>query len=209
MSELDSIFEAYRLGQMPSVKLGRTLYFDETNNIRKGVMGKEKDNNPELEYSFFVLGGIATKDPLDFEDLLEYIGARQKPSDAKYDFFVLKHRRFEDAIQQPRFRKLLEYLDSKDILIHFATLHYYHFALVDILDSLIEENDVNQKAALYFYKDLQSDMTEVLFYDFEKVHQFLYEYNFPNVPKDRANSFLAAHQITDGKQSLQSHEYCG
>ena len=45
-----------------------------------------------------------------------------------------------------------------------------HFALTDILDSLIEENDENQFAALMDYKQLQSDMTEVLYQDYDKLH---------------------------------------
>ncbi len=31
--------------------------------------------------------------------------------------------------------------NSQDIIIHFAVEHYFHYALVDILDSLIEERD--------------------------------------------------------------------
>ena len=177
---------------MPCVKLNRTIFFDESNNFRKGVIGAEKDNNEDLENLYFTLGGIATKDPINFPELLDYIGAKQIPRDAKYKFFTLKHNGFTEAIAQPRLRKLFEYLKEKDIVIHFAVEHYFHFALVDILDSLIEEDDANQYAALCYYKELQSDMTEVLYEDFELLHKILVEYEFPNIPKGKANDFIRA-----------------
>lgn len=191
MTRLEELIAAYR-NTMPCVKLNRTIFFDESNNFRKGVIGTEKDNNEDLENLYFTLGGIATKDPINFPELLDYIGAKQIPRDAKYKFFTLKHNGFTEAIAQPRLRKLFEYLKEKDIVIHFAVEHYFHFALVDILDSLIEEDDANQYAALCFYKELQSDMTEVLYEDFELLHKILVKYEFPNIPKGKANDFIRA-----------------
>ena len=191
MTRLEELIAAYR-NTMPCVKLNRTIFFDESNNFRKGVIGTEKDNNEDLENLYFTLGGIATKDPINFPELLDYIGAKQIPRDAKYKFFTLKHNGFTEAIAQPRLRKLFEYLKEKDIVIHFAVEHYFHFALVDILDSLIEEDDANQCAVLCFYKELQSDMTEVLYEDFELLHKILVKYEFPNIPKGKANDFIRA-----------------
>lgn len=191
MTRLEELIAAYR-NTMPCVKLNRTIFFDESNNFRKGVIGTEKDNNEDLENLYFTLGGIATKDPINFPELLDYIGAKQIPRDAKYKFFTLKHNGFTEAIAQPRLRKLFEYLKEKDIVIHFAVEHYFHFALVDILDSLIEEDDANQYAALCFNKELQSDMTEVLYEDFELLHKILVKYEFPNIPKGKANDFIRA-----------------
>ena len=65
-----------------------------------------------------------------------------------------------------------------------------HFALTDILDFLIEENDANQFAALMYYKQLQSDMIEVLYQDYDELHALLVKYEFPNVPKNKANNFI-------------------
>lgn len=69
-------------------------------------------------------------------------------------------------------------------------LHYFHYAMVDILDSLIEEIDANQYAALIYYRNLQSDMTEVLFNDFNRLHDILVNYEFPNVQREKANAFI-------------------
>ena len=189
MVNLDELFALYKKG-VPRVKLNRTFYFDESNNIRKGVIGPLKDNNNDLENLYFTLGGIATRKPLDFNALLNYIGARQVPNDAKFSFFTFKHNRFVEAIAQPRLRKLFEYLNKEDIIIHFAVEHYFHYALVDILDSLIEERDIFQETALNFYKRFQSDMTRVLYDDFASLHKILVDYEFPNIPNGKASGFI-------------------
>lgn len=191
MSKLDEFLKIY-VGNLPRVRLKRIFYFDESNNIRKGKIGEERDNNDDLENLYFTLGGIAIKKPIEFQKLLDYIGAKQKPVDAKYDFFTLKNKKFIEAIAQRRLRKFFEYLNEEDIIIHFAVEHYFHFALVDILDSLIEESDYNQEVAFRFYKELQSDMTEVLYNDFNSLHRLLVNYEFPNIHKDKANDFIRA-----------------
>lgn len=189
MTKIDEQIDIYN-GTAPRIKLNRKIFFDESNNIRKGKIGIDKDNNEDLENLYFTLGGIATKKEIDFQDLLNYIGAKQTPNDAKYNFFTLGHKKFTEAIAQSRLRKLFEYLYKENIIIHFAVEHYMHFALIDILDSLIEETDVNRNVALSRYKELQSDMTEVLYDDYDSLHKILVKYEFPNVPKNQANSFI-------------------
>ena len=189
--EIDNILSTVKqFGQ--TAHLNRVIYFDESNNIKKGIIGKEKDNNFDLENLYFVLGGIATKKELDFKELLAYVGARQVPVDAKFSFFAFGKTKFEEAIQQSRLRRFFEYLLKEKVIIHFDVLHYFHFALTDILDSLIEENDANQMAAFTYYLDLQSDMTEVLYQTFDEFHGLLVDYEFPNVPKEKANDFINA-----------------
>lgn len=189
MTKIDEQIDIYN-GTAPRIKLNRKIFFDESNNIRKGKIGIDKDNNEDLENLYFTLGGIATKKEIDFQDLLNYIGAKQTPNDAKYNFFTLGHKKFTEAIAQSRLRKLFEYLYKENIIIHFAVEHYMHFALIDILDSLIEETDVNRNVALSRCKELQSDMTEVLYDDYDSLHKILVKYEFPNVPKNQANSFI-------------------
>lgn len=186
MSRLDEFLTS----SMHSFQIKRIFYFDESNNIRKGAIGLPNDNNPDLGNLCFVLGGIAVENKIDFDALLNFVGAKQTPRDAKFKFFSYGESSFEGSIAQPRLRKLFEFLLEKDIYIHFDVLHYMHFALVDILDSLIQEDDVIQKSAFYFYKPLQSDMTEVLYKDYQRLHDILVEFEFPNIPKGKSTAFI-------------------
>lgn len=190
MSKLDEYLVDYKNPFVKLKKIGRTFFFDESNNIKKGRIGVEKDNISDLEHLCFVLGGIAIKEEINFEELLKYVGARQIPIDAKFSFFAFKHTEFIEAIKQPRLRKFFEYLLIHDILVHFDVLHYMHFAMVDILDSLIQEDDANQKAAFMYYLPLQSAMTEVLYCDYNLLHDIFCKYEFPNVPTKKANDFV-------------------
>ncbi len=190
MTELDRFLKVMRGNDAASVKLGRTLYFDESNNVRKAIIGQHNDNNPNLENTCFVLGGIAPKQPIDFEDLLQYIGARQKPRDAKYSFFVCGHTEFKESLRQPRLRKLFEYLDKENVLIHFSTHHYYHYALVDILDSMFPTKTIKSDWEKWFYRALQSAMTEVLYCRYGALHDLLYRYTYPKVQKEKLCDFL-------------------
>lgn len=97
MTKIDEQIGIYN-GTALRIKLNRKIFFDESNNIRKGKIGIDKDNNEDLENLYFTLGGIATKKEIDFQDLLNYIGAKQTPNDAKYNFFTLGHKKFTEAI---------------------------------------------------------------------------------------------------------------
>lgn len=189
MTSLDTYIHNSDISQ-PRIVLNRTLYFDESNNIKKAIIGRDKDNVPDLENLFFVLGGIAINEKLDFDDLLKYCGARQKPVDAKFKFFSFKHSKFLEAIAQPRLRKFFEYLLLKKVVIHYSVLDYLHFALNDILDSLIKKRDEYQELAFSFYLTFQSDVTEVLLRDFPKLHEILLKYEFPNISSNKSSSFI-------------------
>ncbi len=186
MSRLDEFLS----NSLHRFQIKRTFYFDESNNIRKGTIGSAKDNNPDLGNLCFVLGGIAVENKIDFDALLDFVGAKQSPKDAKFKFFSYGESSFNGSIAQPRLRKLFEFLVGKDIYIHFDVFHYMHFALTDILDSLIQEDDAVQMSAFYYYKQLQSDMTEVLYKDYQALHNILVEFEFPNIPKGKSTSFI-------------------
>ena len=102
MTRLDDFINSYKENieklNIPSLKIKHTFYFDESNNIKKGIIGYDKDNNADLENLYFVLGGIAIENTLDFNDLLKYVGARQTPVDAKFNFFAFKHNNFLHAL---------------------------------------------------------------------------------------------------------------
>ena len=189
MTKLDEFIKEFK-PKVPSITIGRTFYFDESNNIKKGIIGFDKDNNNDLENLYFVLGGIALSKSLDFDGLLKYVGGRQEPKDAKFEYFSFHKTDFIEALKQKRLKLFFEYLLNNSIMIHFTVEHFMHLTMVDILDSLIEEKDANQFAVFCYYKELQSDMTEVLFADYERTHSFLCEFDYPNVPKERANEFI-------------------
>ena len=63
MTKLDDIMTSFaknlKMLNVEPIKINNTFYFYESNNIKKGIIGKDKDNNEDLENLYFVLGGIA------------------------------------------------------------------------------------------------------------------------------------------------------
>ena len=63
MTKLDDIMSSFaenlKMLNVEPIKISKIFYFDESNNIKKGIIGKDKDNNEDLENLYFVLGGIA------------------------------------------------------------------------------------------------------------------------------------------------------
>lgn len=53
MTKLDdficSFGKSLKTLNIESIKINKTFYFDESNNIKKGIIGKNKDNNEDLE----------------------------------------------------------------------------------------------------------------------------------------------------------------
>lgn len=74
MTKLDDIMSSFaenlKMLNVEPIKISKIFYFDESNNIKKGIIGKDKDNNEDLENLYFVLGGIAIDKNIDFDDLL-------------------------------------------------------------------------------------------------------------------------------------------
>ena len=44
-----SFGKSLQMLNIESIKINKTFYFDESNNIKKGIIGKDKDNNEDLE----------------------------------------------------------------------------------------------------------------------------------------------------------------
>lgn len=189
MTKLDEIL-IDDLANTNKANTGETFYFDETNNIRKGIIGFENDNVDNLEKLFFVMGGISTSKKIDFSKLFDFVEIEKEIKEVKFRTFLKGKHDFLSILKSEKLEKLFLFLINNDVHIHFQTQHYLHFALIDILDSLIEEQDANQHAAFLYYRELQSDMTEVIFGDYQRAHSFLCKYEFPNVPEEKCKDFI-------------------
>ena len=53
MTRLDEFVKSYKktteMLNIPSLSINKTFFFDESNNIKKGIIGYDKDNNADLE----------------------------------------------------------------------------------------------------------------------------------------------------------------
>ena len=70
MTRLDEFVKTYKktteMLDIPSLSINKTFFFDQSNNIKKGIIGYDKDNNDDLENLYFVIGGIAINNKISF-----------------------------------------------------------------------------------------------------------------------------------------------
>lgn len=174
-------------------KLNFDLYFDETNNIRI-VRLTSNGTNADIKNHFFVLGGIAIKNGtrLENNDVYSSIGLQSNVTEMKFKHLCPHRENFRSIIKSSKLLLFLEYLSTHSIYIHFHVFDFLYWALVDILDSLFDENDHNQTIYLMHYEILKSDFMEVLCTDYDELIKILYEYSFPNISKEKSSDFIKA-----------------
>ncbi len=116
-----------------------TIFYDETNNIRKLYLTEDGFNVGKHEN--FVLGGVALRENQtlpDIADLRDRLAIQNSATEMK-----LKHLAkggFEDMLASEKMAIFLSWLSDNDILVHFSNINILYWALVDIVDAIIIED---------------------------------------------------------------------
>lgn len=185
-------FNLELIRQMTNIdKMNLKMFFDESNNIRV-VRLTENGTNENIHNIYFVLGGLAypeTSD-VDLSDIFSYIGVSQIPNDAKLRFFTRGETEFKKILKETRLLKYLQFLKEKNIYFHSNVYHFLYYSLIDILDSLFEEDDVNRGVYYTYHLTFKSDFIEVLDFQYERVLSILYEFEYPNIPEEKTLEFI-------------------
>lgn len=155
------------------------LYYDETNNFRKFHLREDGWNCDALNV-FFVLGGIAVPKGQNVivEDLLNELHLQKSVREIKFHHLAGKATKFQDILSAKRIELFFNWLNSKNIKIHYLALNYIYYALVDIVDAAMSqyplynhELDLSLKDALY----------EIVKQDLDYFISVLYKYGYPHI----------------------------
>lgn len=117
-----------------------TLYYDETNNIRKLVTRPDGLNvrGPKI----FVLGGIAHRGSprdLGFESLRAGLPLPKDVSELKFN--QIGNGEFLDVLQSAKMETFLKWVTDQNLFVHFQALDVLYWSTVDIVDSILAETD--------------------------------------------------------------------
>jgi len=164
-----------------------TLYYDETNNIRKLHIKPEGLNvrRPEC----FVLGGVAhsgAPKPFDIERLRSFANIQENADEIK-----LKHLgkgSFLDLLKSRKLSKYLDWLESEGLFVHFQVLDLMYWSFVDIIDSIVTELD--QPMLIAMSPNLKNDLYSTLRSDLDHTVSILTAYDYPDVGRDRRHAFI-------------------
>lgn len=164
------------------------FYYDETNNIRRLTLADDGVNVPSLQP--FVLAGIAVPGTEAFS---EWTALRQRlrvqPSALEVKFRHVASGDLEQVLADERVSHILEWLSAARILVHYSVLDLLHWALIDIIESLMPEDRFGINV-MHF--ELKSELTAVVRTDPEAFFALLHAFSYPDVPRTQARQFMAA-----------------
>ena len=169
-----------------------TLFYDETGNIRKFYLQKERKFNINNYKENFILGGIVIKDELPDrkeieEELRNILHINPTAKKIKNRVIFQKNSSFIDCLNNPSFKIFINFLIEKNFFIHFQSLNLLYWAIVDIIDSIPDKRITYSIEYNRYLKDL--------LYKFSKrnikiITSIFYKYSYTNILPESSNKFL-------------------
>lgn len=156
------------------------IYCDESMNVRKALI--RTNINDELKDLFFTLGGIVTPNNVNLNDI-KVLFPEHKHGELKYDF-ISYGKPMPDCLSSDRLSRLLDFLISNDIKIHFNIKNYIYYGLADIIDSFQISYDK------HVVDTLKSVFYDYLIKSFDETYQLLIDFEYPSVPHGKEKQFV-------------------
>lgn len=161
------------------------FYYDETNNIRKFYLNQNSFNAPHE--GDFVLGGIVGMVSTDEIEKL-FATLKFQPNIKEVKFSHVASGDFAHVLKSTKLAAIFDFLIEKPVCIHYFTVNFLYYSLVDIIDSAIigsGRNDlmihnIELKAVLYDVCKLELDNVVGIFAHFK----------YPNVKADEFDKFV-------------------
>ena len=164
------------------------IYCDESSNA---IKFRFKDETGKLNADWrndFVLAGIAYEGdapPFDIDELFASFKLQKTVTDAKLGNIAKYNgndvNRFVDILKSKKVNLFLNALWNSNTYIHWSTQSLLYFALVDIVDSVMDIPFMLNEIKNVLYKYVRLDLDYFL--------EFLASYDYPNIKPDKIENF--------------------
>ena len=164
-----------------------TFFYDESNNFRKlylkegGFNIKKQDN--------FVLSGIAVNgivNDIELGNLRKDLKLQKNVKEIKTKH--LGSGEFLDFFNERKVEVFLKWLSDQDVYLHYFNLNVNYWAIVDIIDSLIDK--VGDQHLFSYHMILKSDLYKVIMNEKDAFFDMMREFEYPNVKEHQINNFV-------------------
>lgn len=176
-----------------------SFFYDETNNIRKFWITEDGLN---AEPKNFVLGGICHKQskPLvRVDELVKSLHIQKSANEIKFN--QLATGSYLGVLNSKKLRTLLEWLIRNEVYIHYTNFNILYWSLVDIVDSLWEDDKLCQY--IPYVMEIKNELFKLANTDLGSLIPLLRKYRFPNVRRDVSFTFMK--ELADLFESLAKH----
>jgi len=181
-------------------EISYNFFYDETNNVRKyhnegGKLNYKGDGN-------FILGGIVFhKEPI-FDSLFNSLGLQKSITEVKFKHIAKGD--FFQVLKSDKLEKILSFMDSNDVYIHYHSTNLLYFSIVDIIDSGILGSGKSYSADEIH--ELKSVLYDALSINIDKTMEFFHHFNYPNLKKEDFRKFV--YHIKKNIKCIKIHQ-CG
>lgn len=165
-----------------------TIYCDESSNA---IKFRFKDETGRLNVDWrndFVLAGIAYEgdmQPFDIDELFASFKLQKTVTDAKLGNIAKYNgadvNRFVDILKSRKVTLFLNTLWNNNTYIHWSTQSLLYFALVDIVDSMMD--------IPYMLNEIKNTLYKYVRLDLDCFLEFLARYNYPNIKSEKIEDF--------------------
>ncbi|KAK0346267.1 DUF3800 domain-containing protein [Sphingobium yanoikuyae] len=174
-----------------------TLYYDETNNIRRLHVTPEGLN--VADPGCFVLAGVGhpgDRRSIDITPLRKAL--RLQPTTREMKLVHIGKGDFLDLLRSPRLGVFLDWIDETGLFLHYQCLDVIYWSLVDIVDSALM---AAERTELLLVAPLLKDMLNIaLRRDLGAMTDLLRLFNYPALdPRDGPHFYQVVLQIVQGE----------
>lgn len=163
-----------------------TFFYDETNNFRKLKIRENDFNNP-LDANF-VLGGVAYSGSRpDIEDIFNSLNLPSNQTEVK--FKTVAHGDFLTSLSSTKLQPILQRVLDSELYLHYISLNYLYWSLVDIVDSAIEDSDFDSMQMIAFAPAMKDALYIICKEEKNLIHDLFYELNYPNLQEEDIKTF--------------------
>ncbi len=194
-----SIIDLHNLKDMSDIY---TFYYDETNNARRFRL-KEDGFNASI-YENFVLGGIVYKGKnkyIDTDKLFKDLKLQSTVKELKGKHISNKSNYIE-CIKSDKLNIFLKWLDNNDIYLHYSNMNNLYFAIVDIVDSVIDERIGYNMEFIYYLKNV---LYKYIKEDIDFIQEVFYKFKYPNIRKEVCHEFCS--YLIDWIDGVSAHNH--
>jgi len=183
-----------------------TIYYDETNNIRRLHVRATGLNVAELKC--FVIAGIAHHGPardIKLGELRQALRIQKTAKEIKVEHIAKGG--FLDLLTSWKLEIFLQWLLDQDLYVHYSALDPLYWSIVDVIDSILSEYG-NERLYMANW-NLKNALYAILRHDQVDTVSLFQRYSYPDVGREHRGAFIAElrERLEARKQLLEHFDF--